>query len=221
MVLQTSASLVVMGLLLFLSAGDWAWREAWFYLAEMAIFSFALGFWLIRYDPALMASRLSLPFRKDQRPWDQLFMAFALVAFSGWLALMGVDARRYAWSVTSHWCELAGLILIALCMLICWRAFEANTLAAPQVRMQGKRNHGVVTGGPYRFVRHPMYAGALLYFLGAPLLLGSWCAFVLFPVLAIALGMRAIGQERMLRSRLTDYDIYMRRVRYRFIPYVW
>jgi len=221
MVLQTSASLLVMGLILFLSAGDWRWIEAWVFLAAMAISSFALGFWLIRYDPDLLASRLSSPIQKDQTPWDRVFMAGALIAFVGWMALMGVDAVRFDWSETSIWCEVLGLILIALCMLICWRVFHANTFAAPQVRMQGRRNHGVVTGGPYRFIRHPMYAGALLYFLGVPLLLGSWCAFVLFPLLAIGLGVRAVGEERMLRSRLTDYDIYMRRVRFRFIPYVW
>jgi protein-S-isoprenylcysteine O-methyltransferase Ste14 len=221
MILQTSASLVFIGVVLFLSAGDWAWKEAWVYLAAMAMSSFALGFWLIRYDPALVSSRLSFPIQKDQRTWDLAFMALALVAFVAWLALMGVDAQRFAWSETSPWCEVVGLILIALCMLICWRVFHANSYAAPQVLMQGRRDHGVISGGPYRFIRHPMYAGALLYFLGVPLLLGSWCAFVLFPLLAIGLGVRAVGEERMLRSRLTDYDIYMRHVRFRFIPYVW
>ncbi len=221
MVLQTSASLVAMGLILFLSAGDWRWIEAWVFLAAMAVSSFALGFWLLRRDPALLAARLSSPIQKDQRPWDRVFMTIAMTAFVGWMALMGLDAVRFAWSETSVWYEVLGLILIALCMFICWRVFQANTFAAPQVRMQGLRNHGVVTGGPYRFVRHPMYAGALLYFLGVPLLLGSWCAFLFFPLLAIGLGVRAVGEERMLRSRLTDYDIYTRRVRFRFIPYVW
>ena len=221
MVLQTSASLVVMGLILFLSAGDWRWIEAWVFLAAMAISSFAMGFWLVRHDPDLLAARLSAPIQKGQRGWDRVFMSMAMAAFVGWLALMGLDAVRFAWSETSVWCEIAGLILIMLCMLIWWRVFRANTVAVPRVRMQGRRRHGVVTSGPYRFVRHPTYAGALLYLLGAPLLLGSWCAFVLFPLLAIGLGVRAVGEERMLRSRLTDYDIYLRRVRFRFIPYVW
>ena len=221
MVLQTSASLVAMGLVLFLSAGDWRWIEAWVYLAAMAVSSFAMGFWLLRRDPALLAARLSSPIQKDQRPWDRVFMAIAFLAFFAWMILMGFDAVRFAWSETSVWLEVLGLTLIALCMLICWRVFRVNTFAAPQVRMQGRRNHGVVTDGPYRYVRHPMYAGALLYFLGVPLLLGSWCAFVLFPLVAIGLGARAVGEERMLRSKLTDYDIYMRRVRFRFIPYVW
>jgi len=221
MVVQTSLSMVVMGAILLASAGDWRWSEGWIFLAEMGAFSLAIGLWLNGHDKALLAARLSSPMQRDQRPWDRVFMAIALLSFVGWLALMALDARRFRWSETSVWCELAGLILIALCMLLCWRTFAANTFAAPQVRMQGQRGHKVVTTGPYRVIRHPMYAGALLYFLGAPLLLGSWCGFVLFPVFAVGLAIRTVGEERMLRSRLTDYDIYTRRVRYRFIPYIW
>jgi len=221
LVVQTLAFLAVVGAALLSAGGDPVWPEAWIYLAEMATFSLALGIWLAGYDPALLSARLSSPIQKDQRPWDRIFMGTAFVAFFAWIGLMGLDARRFRWSETSLWCEFTGLILIALCMVICWRTFRSNTFASPQVRMQGLRNHKVVTNGPYRFIRHPMYAGALLYFLGVPLLLGSWCGLMLFPVFAFGLGARAIGEERMLRSRLTDYDIYARNVRYRFIPYVW
>jgi len=221
MVIQTTLSLAVIGAVLLLSAGDWRWPQAWAYLAEMAITSLALGFWLARYDPALLSSRLSSPIQKDQRPWDRIFMMIAFAAFFGWLVLIALDAWRFHWSDMSIWCEAAGAILIALCMVVAGYTFHANTFAAPQVRMQGQRDHRVVTTGPYAIVRHPMYAGALLYFLGVPLLLGSWCGFLLFPVLAFGLGVRAVGEERMLRSRLTDYDIYTRRVRFRFVPYIW
>jgi len=221
MVAQTCLFVAVLGMVLFVSAGDWRWTEAWIYLAAMLTFSLALGIWLSGHDPELLASRLTSPVHRDQTPWDRIFMAVAFLAFFGWLALMGLDAGRFAWSDMPIFCEAAGLILIALCMLICWRTFRVNTFASPQVRLQSRRGHQVVTTGPYRLVRHPMYAAALLYFLGVPLLLGSWCGFVLFPVFAIGLGIRALGEERLLRSRLTDYDIYTRRVRFRFVPYIW
>ena len=221
MVVQTCLFVALLGAVLFASAGDWRWSEAWIYLGEMLAFSLALGFWLSGYDRDLLASRLTSPVHRDQTAWDRVFMAIAFLAFFGWLALMGLDAGRFGWSDMPVFLELIGLILIALCMLICWRTFHANTFAAPQVRLQSRRGHQVVTSGPYRLVRHPMYAGVLLYFLGVPLLLGSWCGFVLFPIFAIGLGIRALGEERLLRSRLTDYDIYTRRVRFRFVPYIW
>jgi protein-S-isoprenylcysteine O-methyltransferase Ste14 len=221
MVIQTSLALVIIGAVLLLSAGDWLWPQAWAYLAEMALFCLALGFWFAKYDPDLSSSRLSSPIQKDQKPWDRGFMAITFTAFLGWMVLIALDARRFRWSETSVWCEALGAILIALCMIVAEFTFRANTFATPQTRTQGGRGHRVPTAGPYAFVRHPMYTGALLYFLGVPLLLGSWCGFLLFPLLAIGLGVRAVGEERMLRSRLTDYDIYTRRVRYRFVPYIW
>jgi len=221
MVIQAGVALVVVGAVLLLAGGDWLWPQAWAFLAEMALFCLALGFWFARYDPELVSSRLSSPIQTDRKPWDRVFMATVATAFLGWMVLIALDARRFHWSDMSIWCQALGAILIALCMIVAEFTFRANTFAAPQSRTQGGRDQRVATTGPYAFVRHPIYAGALLYLLGAPLLLGSWCGFLLFPLLAIGLGVRALGEERMLRSRLTDYDIYTRRVRFRFVPYIW
>jgi len=70
-------------------------------------------------------------------------------------------------------------------------------------------------------VRHPLYAGALLFFLGAPLLLGSWYGLAAAPVMAAVLVARTVMEERTLASELPGYRDYMRRVRYRLIPLVW
>jgi protein-S-isoprenylcysteine O-methyltransferase Ste14 len=216
MMVQTSLSLAAMAAVLLLAAGDWQWPQAWAFLAEMVIASLVLGFWLSRYEPAVVSARPSSPIQKDQRPWGGIHMAIAFAAVIGWLALMGLDARRFHWSEMSIWGEVTGAILIASCLVV---VGHANTSAAPQQRVQGA--HPVVNSGPYAVVRHPICAGALLFFLGAPLLLGSWCGLFLFPVLAFGLGIRAVGEERRLRSRLTDYDIYTRRVHFRFVPYIW
>jgi protein-S-isoprenylcysteine O-methyltransferase Ste14 len=106
-------------------------------------------------------------------------------------------------------------------MVVVWQTFRFNTFAAPQVRVQAARAHRVVTDGPYRIVRHPMYAGAMLYLLGRPLLLGSWCGVVAVPLLIAGMAPRAVGEERMLRRELSGYDEYTRRVRFRLIPGVW
>jgi protein-S-isoprenylcysteine O-methyltransferase Ste14 len=221
MMVRTTSGLAAMVILLCLAADDWGWLQAWVFVVEVAVSTFAVNVWLLRHDPALLESRLSLPVQPDQLPWDRIFMATAAVVFVSWLVLCGVDARRFAWSHVPIWAQALGAVLIALCMIVVWQTFRFNTFAAPQVRMQPDREHHVITGGPYRIVRHPMYAGALLMFIGTPLLLGSWWGLLFVPVGAIGIGIRVVGEERMLHRELPGYDDYARQVRIRMIPGLW
>lgn len=221
MVVQTTLWLAAMGAILFVAAGDWGWPPAWVFLAELGVTSFAVNLWLLRHDPALLESRLSAPVRRDQMPWDRFFILAMIVVFIGWMVLIGLDARRFGWSHVPLGGQALGAVLIALGMLVVWQAFRFNTFAAPQVRVQAGRAHHVVTAGPYRIVRHPMYAGSILWLLGTPLLLGSWWGVVAVPLLVAGLAPRAVGEERMLRRELSGYDEYAKRVRFRLIPGIW
>jgi protein-S-isoprenylcysteine O-methyltransferase Ste14 len=218
---QTAIWVFIIGAVQFVAAGSWAWPQGWVFLGEFGISSLLLVAWLARHDPALLEARMSPPFHRDQKSWDRIFLAGALVAFMGWMILIPLDARRFGWSETPPWAQGAGAILIALCMILVWQVFRYNSFAAPQVRMQADRGQKVITDGPYRIVRHPMYAAALLYFLGVPLLLGSLWGLLPVPLFMAGLGARAVGEERMLRQALPGYDDYMRRVRFRFVPGVW
>lgn len=219
--LQTTLWLIALGGILFGAAGDWYWPQAWAFLGETGISTFAVGTWLAYHDPELLKARLSRPFQRDQMPWDRPFLAGAFVAFLGWLVLIGVDARRFGWSHTPLWAQAFGALLIALCMVLVWQVFRYNSFAAPQVRVQADRGQRVITDGPYRIVRHPMYAAAIFYFLGAPLLLGSCWGLLPIPFFIAAIGARAVGEERMLRNALPDYDDYARIVRFRLVPGLW
>ncbi len=221
MLARTLLWLVAMGVVLFLAAGDWRWPQGWIFLIETGIASLAVSFWLLRHDPALLESRLSMVVRRDQKPWDRVFMVGALFVFVAWIVLMGVDARRVQFSAVPIGAQILGAVLIALCMVLCWRVFRVNSFAAPQVRMQAERAQTVITDGPYRIVRHPMYGGAALFFLGAPLLLGSWWGLLAAPFLTLGMSARIIGEERMLRRELAGYDAYAARVRYRLVPGLW
>jgi len=117
--------------------------------------------------------------------------------------------------------EGVGALAVALCFCLAFLTFRANTYAAAAVRVQAEREHRVVTDGPYAVVRHPMYAGAILYFLGTPLLLGSWYGLAFAPVFIVLLAMRAVMEERMLTRALDGYPAYAARVRYRLVPYIW
>jgi protein-S-isoprenylcysteine O-methyltransferase Ste14 len=221
MVIQTTIMLAVLGTVLFLAAGDWRWPQGWAFIAEVALTSFAVNLWLLRHDPALLATRLSGPVQPGQKPWDRLFMVAALPLFVAWLAFCAADARRFRWSVVPLWAQAVGAVLIALSMIFVWQTFRHNSFAAPQIRMQFDRDHHVITDGPYRIVRHPMYASALLMFLGTPPLLGSWWGLLFVPLVTVGIGWRAVGEERTLRRELPGYDDYARRVRYRMLPGLW
>jgi len=79
----------------------------------------------------------------------------------------------------------------------------------------------VIDTGPYAYVRHPMYAGALWLFIGMPLALGSWLTISLVPLIVPVLFWRLLDEERILRRDLPGYNEYASRVRQRLIPYIW
>jgi protein-S-isoprenylcysteine O-methyltransferase Ste14 len=221
MVVQTSCWLAFLAALLFLGAGTWRWPQAWVFLAETALASFALGCWLVRQDPALLASRLSLPTHLGPQPWDRVFVVCAGVVYLAWMLLLALDAARYRWSAVPFSLQALGAFLVALCMVLVWRIFRVNSFAAPQLRIQPERGHHVIAEGPYAWVRHPMYAAALLYFAGASLLLGSYAGLLVVPLAARGLALRAVAEERMLARDLPGYTSYAKRVRYRFCPGLW
>lgn len=207
--------------LLFLSAGTLAWPAAWIFLAEYLISGLAIMLWLARRDPGLFRERMGGAFRKGQTFWDKVFMAFIIVAWYGWLVLIGIDARRWRLSHVPASLSVAGAVLIAVGVLIVWLTFRENSFAAPVVRIQDERRQRVVSTGPYAIVRHPMYAGASLYLIGMPLLLGSWLGLLVLPLILGALTLRIFLEESVLRKGLPGYDEYAARVRHRVIPGVW
>jgi len=96
-----------------------------------------------------------------------------------------------------------------------------NSYASPVVKIDTERGHRVVSTGPYAWVRHPMYAGAIFYFLGTALLLGSWYAFAIGIVLIAIIALRAMWEEETLKAELPGYADYASRVTYRLVPGVW
>jgi protein-S-isoprenylcysteine O-methyltransferase Ste14 len=88
-------------------------------------------------------------------------------------------------------------------------------------RIQDDRGQAVVTAGPYRYVRHPMYLGVILLFLGIPMALGSWWALLPGAAIGLLFVLRTAKEDRMLRDELPGYTEYAQRVRYRLVPDVW
>jgi protein-S-isoprenylcysteine O-methyltransferase Ste14 len=210
----------IFAVLLFLPAGTLAWPGAWVFLAILAVVSIGGMTRLARHDPELLKERMRPPFQRGQPPWDRALMILFVPLWLGWYALMGFD-KRFGWSSVPPWLQVLGAILLGLGIYVSWRTLMANSYAAPVVRVQKERGHKVASTGPYAYVRHPMYASVILFAAGVPLLLGSWWALLVAPLLVLALAVRAVFEERMLKAELAGYADYAERVRYRFVPLVW
>jgi protein-S-isoprenylcysteine O-methyltransferase Ste14 len=221
LIAQTLVVYALMAALLFGAAGTWRWPQAWVFIIEMVASGIAIGVWLARYDPGLLAERMASPLQRGQAAGDKALLLCLVIAWPAWLVFMALDAVRFRWSHLTAWTEMPGALLILVAMYAFYRTFRENSFAAPVVKIQKERGQTVVTTGPYGFVRHPMYAGGSLLFFGVPMLLGSGYGLALAPAWLILLMLRIPLEERMLRENLDGYDAYMKRVRWRLVPGVW
>ena len=221
LVTKTAIWLAAMAALLFVPAGTIWWPQAWAYLIELGVSGALISGWLYLHDPALLAQRMAAPVQREQAAWDRIFMVCMIAFFVVWLAIMGLDAVRFRASHVPVWAQAVGAAGILVSQYVFWLVFRANSYAAPVVKIQEERGHAIATGGPYAIVRHPMYAGAILFLIGTPLLLGSWYGLALAPVIVVAFALRAVLEERTLAAQFPDYADYAARVRYRFVPLIW
>ena len=213
--------IVSIAAILFLSAGTLDWPSAWIFMAEFVIGALTMTLWLARYDPGLLKERMSGLFQKDQVFWDKVFVVFIIVVWFSWLVLMALDAKRWGFSQMPAALKAVGAVLIPIGFFIVWLTFRENSFAAPVIKIQEERGQRVISTGPYAIVRHPMYAGATLYMIGMPLLLGSWFGLLVLPLIFSALTLRIFIEETALRKGLPGYNDYATRIRYRLIPGVW
>ena len=220
LLLQNLIWVVAMGALLCVPAGALHWPAAWVFLGTIAILGIGGGLWLAKTDPALLAERMRPMMQSDQPAVDKKFMlVFGLVTLI-WFLAIGLDKRTHASEVPLPLKALGWAMLILSTGFIMW-VMRENSFAAPVVKLQRERGHRVVSTGPYAWVRHPMYSGSLLFFVGAPLLLGSWWGVARSPLFAILFAVRAGIEERALIAGLPGYADYTTRVRYRLVPRLW
>jgi protein-S-isoprenylcysteine O-methyltransferase Ste14 len=220
LLVQNLIWMVAMGVLLMVPAGTLHWPAAWVFLATIGILGVVCGLWLAKSDPALLAERMRPMMQHDQPAADKKFMlAFGVVALA-WFVAIGLDRRMHPSDIPVALQALGWAMLLLSTAFIMW-VMRTNSFAAPVVKLQTERGHRVVSTGPYAFVRHPMYSGTVLFFVGAPLLLGSWWGVAMAPLFAVLFAVRAGIEERALVAGLPGYADYAAKVRYRLAPGIW
>jgi protein-S-isoprenylcysteine O-methyltransferase Ste14 len=213
--------MLVLAAILFLSAGTLDWPMAWVFLAVFFACLLVNGVYLIRRNPGLLAERSEFKPRPGVEKWDVILSSTVRFAAPAALVLCGLD-RRFGWSgqipPAAQWTALMGGVLGFA--LILW-TLASNPFAAVYVRIQSERGHTVTATGPYRFIRHPLYSGALVYLFSFPITLGSIWALGAGSLVGILLIGKTALEDRKLQRELEGYREYARRVRYRLLPGVW
>ena len=214
--------LVLIGAVLLIPAGTWQWPRAIQFLAAYGVASLVSIVILARVAPASIEARLETPAAKSQPLADRLAGAVLFCALFCWFVFIPVDVHRLQLLPPPEpGVPLLGAILGAGGLGILFAALLQSAFAAPIVRDQSNRGQVLIDTGAYARVRHPFYLGLFLWLVGLALWLGSVAAVLALPVVLVALAGRISVGERTLRDTLPGYADYLKRVRYRIVPWIW
>jgi len=218
-IVKTVVTVLFAFAVVFVPAGTLNWLEAWIFLLLYFVFVTAALIWMKKNAPGLLKERMSK--KKDIKNWEKKFFAAYSISLIALLVVPGLDAVRFGWSDVPLIVKVVGFIgyIPALCFAF-W-AVKENAFASDTVRIQKERGHTVCTTGPYRYVRHPMYAGVILFLLCFPLSLGSLFTFIPAFINITLFILRTSIEDKTLQEELPGYKEYAQKVRYRLLPGVW
>jgi protein-S-isoprenylcysteine O-methyltransferase Ste14 len=210
--------ILLLAIALFAPAWTFRFWQGLLYLLIFATCSAVITLYLWRHDQALLSRRLSAGPIAEKTRVQQIIQLFASVGFLAVLIVPSLD-RRFSWSHVPLWIVFAGDLLVVLGFYIVFRVFCVNTFTSATVEVTEQQT--VISIGPYAFVRHPMYSGALVMLLGTPLALASWWGLVAFVLMVAVIVIRLLDEEKLLLANLSGYTEYVARVRRRLIPAIW
>ena len=220
--IRLGAAYLLIPLILFLCGGDPGWWQAWLY--SLLIVTAGLGgrIWAERRHPGLTAERQDIETIQDAKAWDKVLAPLMAVSIAYPLVIVAGLDHRYSWSpVFPLWLNAIGFILIAFGYAFASWALAENRFFYSVVVIRTERGHVVCDTGPYRFVRHPGYAGSIYAMIGIVLALGSVWTLIPGAVASIISIIRTALEDRTLHEELPGYRDYADRVRYRLFPGIY
>lgn len=216
--IKSVAGILLTAALLFVSAGTIDWRSAWAYLGVLVL---AVVATLLFVDPGLIAER-NRRRHANQKAWDKAILGVYGLIEGMLIPLFAGLSVRFEWKpeVGTTVQYIAFLVVLLGWGLHLW-AMAVNRYFAQVVRIQDDRGQTVVTEGPYRIIRHPMYAMLIPFMLGIGLTLESWWALVPGGLIGALFVLRTALEDKMLQAELPGYREYAQKVRYRLFPGIW
>jgi protein-S-isoprenylcysteine O-methyltransferase Ste14 len=213
---------LIFGALLFAPAWTMSWWRAWAFVGVAIAGTITTMVCVFPGREELLNERVKPVIQKGQPLADKVIMVLYITAFIGLVVFIPLDVFRFQLiSKPSVMASSFGLVLIIAGWIIISLALRENAFAAPVIKYQKERRHKVVDTGLYGVVRHPIYAGGAFFFIGVPLWLESYAGALLAIIPISLLILRIFIEERFLRQNLDGYEAYLKRVRYRLVPYLW
>jgi len=205
---------------LMLAAGRWDWIAGWIYVGIFLAFDAASAWVVIPRNPDLLIERSRR--NQDVKAWDKFIMPIAagILPLLTWI-IAGLDLR-FGWGPEVRLSlQAAGLVLTVIGHAIVVWAMGANAYFSAVVRIQTERGHSVASTGPYSWIRHPGYIGAIMFSLAIPFLLSSWWALIPGVGSVILYVLRTSLEDKTLIEELPGYADYAKSVKFRLIPGIW
>ena len=206
-------------LVLLICGGDFGWWQAWLYSPLIVTAGIGGRMWAEQRHPGLTAERQNIENIQNAKAWDKVLAPLMAVSIAYPVVIVAGLDHRYGWSPEFPlWLNAFGFILIALGYAFAAWALAENRFFYSVVIVQTQRGHVVCDSGPYRFVRHPGYAGNIFSLFGIVLALGSVWTLIPVAVASIISVARTALEDGTLQEELPGYRDYARRVRYRLLP---
>ncbi|MBW0013308.1 isoprenylcysteine carboxylmethyltransferase family protein [Mycobacterium sp.] len=212
------AGLITFGLILFGPAGTFRYWQAWLFIVVFTVVTIGPTIHLARTNPTVLERRMHAGPRAETRPAQKFIVTASFLAIFAMMAFSAFD-HRMGWSGVPVWVCLLGDVLVAAGVGTTMLVVLQNNYAAATVTVE--EGQKVASGGLYKFVRHPMYAGSLVMMVGIPLALGSYWGLLVIIAGIPMLVLRIVDEEKLLTEELAGYREYAQRVRYRLVPSVW
>ncbi len=208
--------------ILMLASGDAGWTMGWVFSAFSFTYSLTSRLALLRRSPDLIAERSDALKKSNVEPWDRKLLPFIAILLPTAMVLLAGFDRRFGWSPEfPAWLQWGVYVPMIIGAAIAQWAVMENAFFSAVVRIQTDRGQTVVTTGPYRFVRHPGYAGGLLFSLSMPVALGSLWAGIPIVIGQILAVVRTSLEDKTLMRKLPGYREYAEKTTKRLIPGIW
>jgi protein-S-isoprenylcysteine O-methyltransferase Ste14 len=211
--------LLVMAALLFVPAGTLNYWQAWAFLAVFGASALAITLYLIKKDPRLLERRVHAGPTAEKETSQKIIQSITALGFMAMLVLPALDHRFHWWPAVPFFASVAGGVLVAIGFLIIFFVYKENTFASATIEVYPDQK--AVSSGLYALVRHPMYMGGSVMFVGMALSLGSWWGLFAFLFMMPAFIWRIFEEEGFLLRNLPGYAEYKNKVRHRLVPFIW
>ena len=214
-IIKFIAGVILVGILIFLPAGTFAYLEGWVFMAILFVPMFGAGIIMMLKNPDLLRKRLNA---KEKQAEQSMVVKLSGLMFLVGFVLAGLNFR-FGWIILPGWVSKVAAVFFLLSYLLYAEVLRENTYLSRTIEVQ--ENQKVIDTGLYGIVRHPMYSATVILFLSMPLVLGSILSFVVFLAYPLIIAKRIRNEEEVLEEGLEGYKEYKQKVKYRLVPFVW